>query len=40
MSVTLVLWKTPVVFDPDEAEPLLDPYSKPGPRCRGCRSHD
>ena len=26
MSMTLVLWKQPVVHDPDEAEALLEPY--------------
>ena len=30
MSMTLILWKAPVVDDPDEAAALLDPYYKNG----------
>ena len=30
MSMTLVLWKTPVVDDPDDAEALLGPYYESG----------
>ena len=30
MSMTLILWKAPVVDDADEAAALLDPYYKNG----------
>ena len=26
MSMTLILWKAPVIDDPDEARTLLEPY--------------
>jgi hypothetical protein len=30
MSMTLILWKAPLVDDPDEAENLLEPYHETG----------
>ena len=40
MSMTLLLWKTPVVDDPDEAESLLGPYYESGDESAFAASDD